>query len=146
MFICDNIQHLSKKVPIIYLSPWCYKSLFFFHTQPQYLELLLHHLAQVSLLTLLRFFSYYFNPRHRANCITCWPQCRMKMWTLVQNSENSLLLSLFLSSPVMAFSYLVQNDVLPLNQRYWQGELMQRANSLEKSLMLGKIEGRRRRG
>ena len=26
------------------------------------------------------------------------------------------------------------------------GHLMQRANSLEKSLMLGKIEGRRRRG
>ena len=29
---------------------------------------------------------------------------------------------------------------------YYFGHLMQRANSFEKSLMLGKIEGRRRRG
>ena len=28
----------------------------------------------------------------------------------------------------------------------WIGHLMQKANSLEKTLMLGKIEGRRRRG
>ena len=32
-----------------------------------------------------------------------------------------------------------------LKLRYF-GHLMQRANSLEKTLMLGKIEGRRRRG
>ena len=35
--------------------------------------------------------------------------------------------------------------MLKLNLQYL-GHLMQRANSLEKTLMLGKIEGRRRRG
>jgi len=35
--------------------------------------------------------------------------------------------------------------MLKLNLRYF-GHLMQRANSLEKTLMLGKIEGRRRKG
>ena len=35
---------------------------------------------------------------------------------------------------------------LMLNQLQYFGHLMQRANSLEKTLMLGKIEGRRRRG
>ena len=34
---------------------------------------------------------------------------------------------------------------LKLNLQYF-GYLMQRANSLEKTLMLGKIEGKRRRG
>ena len=35
--------------------------------------------------------------------------------------------------------------MLKLKPQYF-GHLMQRANSLEKTLMLGKIEGRRRRG
>ena len=35
--------------------------------------------------------------------------------------------------------------MLKLNLQYF-GHLMQTANSLEKTLMLGKIEGRRRRG
>ena len=35
--------------------------------------------------------------------------------------------------------------MLKLKIRYF-GHLMQRANSLEKTLMLGKVEGRRRRG
>ena len=35
--------------------------------------------------------------------------------------------------------------MLKLKLQYF-GRLMQRANSLEKTLMLGKIEGRRRRG
>ena len=36
---------------------------------------------------------------------------------------------------------------LMLNLRLWySGHLMRRANSLEKTLMLGKIEGKRRRG
>ena len=36
-------------------------------------------------------------------------------------------------------------EVLMLKLQYF-GHLMQRANALEKTLMLGKIEGRRRRG
>ena len=41
--------------------------------------------------------------------------------------------------------YLLVGLVLKLKLQYF-GHLMQRANSLEKTLILGKIEGRRRRG
>ena len=41
--------------------------------------------------------------------------------------------------------YLVEGQMLKLKLQYF-GHLMQTADSLEKSLMLGKIEGRRRRG
>ena len=41
--------------------------------------------------------------------------------------------------------YSLGGLVLKLKLQYY-GYLMQRANSLEKTLMLGKIEGRRRRG
>ena len=41
--------------------------------------------------------------------------------------------------------YLLEGLMLKLKLQYF-GHLMQRADSLEKNLMLGKIEGRRRRG
>ena len=41
--------------------------------------------------------------------------------------------------------YSLEGLVLKLKLQYF-GQLMQSANSLEKTLMLGKIEGRRRRG
>ena len=41
--------------------------------------------------------------------------------------------------------YSLEGLMLKLKLEYF-GHLMQRANSLEKTLMLGKIEGRRRRG
>ena len=41
--------------------------------------------------------------------------------------------------------YSLEGLILKLKPQYF-GHLMQRANSLEKTLMLGKIEGRRRRG
>ena len=41
--------------------------------------------------------------------------------------------------------YPLEGLMLKLKLQYF-GHLMQRANSLEKTLMLGKIEGRRRRG
>ena len=41
--------------------------------------------------------------------------------------------------------YSLERRMLKLKLQYF-GHLMQRANSLEKTLMLGKIEGRRRRG
>ena len=41
--------------------------------------------------------------------------------------------------------YLLKGLMLKLKIQYF-GHLMQRANSLEKTLMLGNIEGRRRRG
>ena len=41
--------------------------------------------------------------------------------------------------------YSMEGLMLKLKLQYF-GHLMQRINSLEKTLMLGKIEGRRRRG
>ena len=41
--------------------------------------------------------------------------------------------------------YSLEGLMLKLNLQYF-GHLMRRANSMEKTLMLGKIEGRRRRG
>ena len=41
--------------------------------------------------------------------------------------------------------YLLEGLMLKLKLQYF-GHLMQRADSLEKTLILGKIEGRRRRG
>ena len=41
--------------------------------------------------------------------------------------------------------YSLEGQILKLNLQYF-GHLMQRADSLEKTLMLGKIEGKRRRG
>ena len=41
--------------------------------------------------------------------------------------------------------YSLEGLMLKLNLQYF-GHLMQRVNSLEKTLIMGKIEGRRRRG
>ena len=41
--------------------------------------------------------------------------------------------------------YSLEGQMLKLKLQYF-GHLMQRTDSLEKTLMLGKIEGRRRRG
>ena len=58
-------------------------------------------------------------------------------WT-VRRSNQSILKEI---SP----EYSLEGLMLKLKLRYF-GHLMDRVNSLEKTLMLGKIEGRRRRG
>ena len=45
---------------------------------------------------------------------------------------------------ILGFSFL-EGLMLKLKLQYF-GHLMKRANSLEKTLMLGKVEGKRRRG
>ena len=54
----------------------------------------------------------------------------------LSSSSSSMLLNLW---------YLLEGVMLKLKPQYF-GHLMQRANSLEETLMLTKIEGRRRRG
>ena len=58
-------------------------------------------------------------------------------WT-ARRSNQSILKEI---SP----EYSLEGLMLKLKLQYF-GQLMRRANSLEKALMLGKIEGRRRRG
>ena len=58
-------------------------------------------------------------------------------WT-ARRSNQSILKEI---SPI----YSLEGQMLKLKLQYF-GHLMQRADSFEKTLMLGKIEGRRRRG
>ena len=67
----------------------------------------------------------------------CWRRLLRVPWT-ARRSNQSILKE---TSPGCSLEGLV----LKLKLQYF-GHLMQRADSLEKTLMLGKIEGRRRRG
>ena len=66
----------------------------------------------------------------------CWRRLFRVPWTA--RSNQSVLKEI---NP----DYSLEGLMLRLKLQYF-GHLMQRANSLEKTLMLGKIEGRRRRG
>ena len=67
----------------------------------------------------------------------CWRRHLRVPWT-ARRSNQSILMEI---SP----EYSLEGLMLKLKLQYF-GHLMQRTNSLEKTLMLGKIEGRRRRG
>ena len=67
----------------------------------------------------------------------CWRRLLRVPWT-ARGSNQSILKE---SNP----EYSLEGLMLKLKLQYF-GHLMQRADSLEKTLMLGKIEGRRRRG
>ena len=67
----------------------------------------------------------------------CWRKLLRVPWT-VRRSNQSILKEI---SP----EYSLEGLMLKLKLQYF-GHLMRRADLLEKTLMLGKIEGRRRRG
>ena len=67
----------------------------------------------------------------------CWRRLLRIPWT-ARLSNQSILKEINLE-------YSLEGLRLKLKPQYF-GHLMRRANSLEKTLMLGKIEGRRRRG
>ena len=67
----------------------------------------------------------------------CWRRLLRVPWT-ARRSNQSILKEV---SP----EYSLEGLMLKLKLQYF-GHLMQRTDSLEKTLMLGKIEGRRRRG
>ena len=67
----------------------------------------------------------------------CWRRLLRVPWT-ARKSNQSILKEI---NP----EYSLETVILKLKLQYF-GYLMQRADSLEKTLMLGKIEGRRRRG
>ena len=58
-------------------------------------------------------------------------------WTAWRSNQSTL--------KVIKPEYSLEGLMLKLKLQYF-GHLMQRANSLEKALMLGRIEGRKRRG
>ena len=67
----------------------------------------------------------------------CWRRLLRALWT-ARRSNQSILKEI---NP----EYSLEGLMLKLKLQYF-GYLMRRANSLEKTLILGKIEGRRRRG
>ena len=67
----------------------------------------------------------------------CWKRLLRVAWT-ARRSNQSILRKI---NP----EYSLERLMLKLKLRYF-GHLMERANSLEKTPMLGKIEGKRRRG
>ena len=67
----------------------------------------------------------------------CWRRLLRVPWT-AKRSNQSILKEI---DP----EYSLEGLMLKLKLQYF-GHLMQRANSLEKTLMLGKIECKRRRG
>ena len=66
-----------------------------------------------------------------------WRRLLKVSWT-ARRSNQSILKEI-------SSEYLLEGLMLKLKLQYF-GHLMQRNNSLEKTLMLGKIEGRRKRG
>ena len=69
--------------------------------------------------------------------VWCWRRVLRVPWT-ARRSIQSIL-------KVISPWYSLEGLMLRLKLQYF-GDLMRRANSLEKTLMLGKIEGGRRRG
>ena len=67
----------------------------------------------------------------------CWRRCLRVPWT-ARRSNQSILKEI---SP----EYSLEGVMLKLKLQYF-GHLMRRTDSLEKTLMLGRIEGRTRRG
>ena len=67
----------------------------------------------------------------------CWKRLLRVLWT-ARSSNQSILNDI-------NFEYSLEGLMLKLKLQY-SGHLMWRSDSLEKTLMLGKIEGRRRRG
>ena len=67
----------------------------------------------------------------------CWKRLLRALWT-ARRSTQSILKGI---SP----EYSLEGLILKLQLQYF-GHLMQRVDSVEKTLMLGKIEGGRRRG
>ena len=69
--------------------------------------------------------------------VWCWKRLLRVLWT-ARRSNQSILKEI---SP----GIFLEGIMLKLKLQYF-GHLMQRADSLEKTLMLGKTEGKRRRG
>ena len=68
----------------------------------------------------------------------CWRRLLRLLWT-TRRSNQSIL------KEIMGPDYSLEGLMLKLKLQYF-GHLMRRTDSFEKTLMLGKIEGGRRRG
>ena len=67
----------------------------------------------------------------------CWRRLLRVPWTIMRSNQSIL--------KEISPEYSLEGLMLKLKLQYF-GHWMQRTDSLEKTLMLGKVEGRRRRG
>ena len=67
----------------------------------------------------------------------CWRRLLRVPWTIRRSNQSTL--------KEISPEYSLEGLILKLKIQYF-GHLMQRTDSLEKTLMLGKIEGRRKGG
>ena len=92
--------------------------------------------------------SYGFSSSHswmwELDCEESWAPKNWCFWTVVLEKTLENPLDCKEIKPVNP-EYSLEGLMLKLNLQYF-GHLMQRTDSLEKTLMLGKIEGGRRRG
>ena len=127
------VQSWNEKM----LTPWKIS-----YDQPrQHIKKQRHYFANKSLNSQ----SYCFSSSHvwmwELDCEESWVPKNWCFWTLVLEKT----LESPLDSKEIKPEYSLEGLLLKLKLQY-VGHLMWRANSLEKTLMLGKIEGRRRRG
>ena len=78
-----------------------------------------------------------WGPRCSRNSVWCWKRPLRVPWTAERSNLKEILKEI---NP----EYSLEGLMLKLELQYF-GHLMGRINSLEKTLMLGRIEGRRRR-
>ena len=69
--------------------------------------------------------------------LLCWRRLLRVPWTARRSNQSTL--------KEISPEYSFEGLMLKMKLQYF-GHLMQRTNSLDKTLMLGKIKGRRRRG
>ena len=77
------------------------------------------------------------HPRIDVFQLWCWRRLLRVPWTARRSNQSNL--------KEINPEYSLEGMVLKLKLQYF-GHLMRRADSFEKTLMLGKVEGRRRRG
>ena len=111
---------------------------YFYMREPINLILLENWLLKLDITKFGVSMTFFFTKNYRhLECLRCWRRLLRVPWT-ARRSKQSILKEI---NPGCSLEGLM----LRLKLQYF-GHLMQRAYSLEKTLMLGKIEGRRRRG
>ena len=111
--------------------------------------MIVNSVSQVLYLYFFLYFKHYYGCEWELDCEESWEPKNWCFWTVVLEKTLESPLNCKKIKPVnpkgnQSWIY-IGLLILKLKLQYF-GHLMKRTDSLEKTLMLGKIEGRRRRG
>ena len=144
-------KHIPTSVFFLRLSPLFRMDWFdLLAAQGTLKSLLQHHSSKVSILRCSAFFmvqlAHPYMTTGKTIASTRWTFVG-KVMSLIFNMLSRFVIALLNQSILKEISpeYSLEGLMLKLKLQYF-GHLMQRTDSLEKTLMLGKIEGRRRQG